>query len=158
MYFLHKIFKTATKITKLRWTSVAAVVKRSKLWKYSGSKKQDDTLIKMLSMGFLGENWSFKFWISYKRCNKKQGRGEPLLKNISRASFPRFLPRVFLKMFDVFNGYTENFFQEISHIEARYKRKFSPTLLVDYCWSFVRDTKFVSCKRFFMVIRIWSLI
>jgi hypothetical protein len=44
-------------------------------------------------------------------------------------------------MCDVSDEHGERFHQEISEMESRYKGKPSPSLLADYCWTLVRDSK-----------------
>jgi len=39
------------------------------------------------------------------------------------------------------------FRQDISQIEKRYTGKWSPNMLADYCWSFIRETPTGENKR-----------
>jgi len=41
----------------------------------------------------------------------------------------------------------ERFHQDISTMENRYQRKWSPAMLADYCWTVVRDASDVQYKR-----------
>jgi len=34
----------------------------------------------------------------------------------------------------------EGFHQDTAAVEGRYKEKWSPSMLVDYCWSLMRDS------------------
>ena len=48
---------------------------------------------------------------------------------------------------DVSDEHGERFHQDISTMENRYKSKFKPNMIADYCWSLKRDTSGSSHKR-----------
>ena len=41
----------------------------------------------------------------------------------------------------------ERFHQDVATMERRYKGKWSPSLLADYCWTLLRDTSDIEYKR-----------
>lgn len=48
---------------------------------------------------------------------------------------------------DTSDEHGERFHQDVAVMEKRYKGKWSPSMLADYCWSLVRDSKETTYKR-----------
>ena len=96
--------------------------------------------------GFLGKNKVENYESVVKELIKNYKK---LLCNMSLKvhflhSHLNFFPE---NMSDVSDEHGEQFHQEISEMEARYKGKPSPALLADYCWTLVRDAKVSKHRR-----------
>jgi hypothetical protein len=64
------------------------------------------------------------------------------VQHVIETSFTAFPFRFFFteNMEALSNKHGERFHLSISHMEKRYSGKWSPNMLVDYCWSLIRET------------------